>query len=183
MMAAMKKLAPLAALLLLVTACKSTMQSHKKGKGAGGDDEYAGSAGGPKLAYAKGEDMPEADIRETQFKSAGTDEVRVVYFEYDQYGLGADATEALRGNAEWLKRTGMKVLVEGHADERGTAEYNLALGQKRAKTVREYYVRAGVPAAKVGTISYGKERPDCTGDYDSCGPKNRRALTLVAPTK
>lgn len=179
----MKKIAPWLALLLVVSACKSPSKTAgRKGSAAGVDGEYSGEAGGPKLAYAKGEDMPEADIRETEFKSAGP-EVRTIYFEYDQYGLSADATDALRGNVEWLKKTGLKVLVEGHADERGTAEYNLALGQKRAKTVREYYVRAGVAATMVGTISYGKERPDCTGDYDSCGPKNRRAVTLVAPRK
>lgn len=177
----MKKIAPWLALLVVVSACKTPAKTAGR-KGSAADGEYSGDAGGPKLAYAKGEDMPEADIRETEFKSAGP-EVRTIYFEYDQYGLSADATDALRGNVEWLKKTGLKVLVEGHADEHGTAEYNLALGQKRAKTVREYYVRAGVAATMVGTISYGKERPDCTGDYDSCGPKNRRAVTLVAPRK
>jgi peptidoglycan-associated lipoprotein len=178
----MKKITALLALLVAVSAC-APKKTVRKGSGAGGaDGEYSGEAGGPKLAYAKGEDMPEADIRETEFKSAGP-EVKTIYFEYDQYGLSAEATEALRGNVEWLKKTGLKVLVEGHADERGTAEYNLALGQKRAKTVREYYVRSGVAATMVGTISYGKERPDCTGDYDTCGPKNRRAVTLVAPRK
>ena len=179
----MNKLAPLLFLLVVAVACKTPPKSGKKGSARGADGEYSGEAGGPRLAYAKGEDMPEADIRETEFRSAGTSEVRTIFFEYDQYGLSADATEALRGNVEWLKRAGMKVLVEGHADERGTAEYNLALGQKRAKTVREFYVRSGVAATQVGTISYGKERPECTGDYDSCGPKNRRAVTLVAPKK
>lgn len=179
----MKRFLPLVVLAFAVAACKSSPKTAKKGGPAGAaDGEYSAVEGGPKLAYARGEDMPEADIRETEFKAAGAD-IRTIYFEYDQYGLGAEATEALRANAAWLKTAGVKVLVEGHADERGTAEYNLALGQKRAKTVREYYIRAGLAADRVGTISYGKERPDCTGDYDECGPKNRRAVTLVAPAK
>jgi peptidoglycan-associated lipoprotein len=177
----MKKITALLAVLVVVSAC-TPKKTVRKGSAAGADGRSSEDGGGPRLAYAKGEDMPEADIRETEFKPAGP-EVKTIYFEYDQYGLSAEATEALHGNVAWLQRSGMKVLVEGHADERGTAEYNLALGQKRAKTVREYYVRAGVAPTQVGTISYGKERPDCTGDYDSCGPKNRRAVTLVAPGK
>lgn len=174
------------ALAILVIALLAVSCTPKKGamKGAGADGAMgAGAEGdGPRLAYAKGEDMPEGDIREGSYQPVA--ELATVHFEYDQYGLSVEATEALRGNTAWLKQhPELSVLVEGHADEKGTSEYNLALGQKRAKTVREYYIRAGVAPGQVGTISYGKERPECTGDYEACGPKNRRAVTLVAAKK
>lgn len=169
---------------ILVVAMLAVSCTPKKGalKGAGADGKAGAEGDGPRLAYAKGEDMPEGDIREGSFQPVA--DLGTVHFEYDQYGLSADATVTLRANTAWLKQhPELSVLVEGHADEKGTSEYNLALGQKRAKTVREYYIRAGVTPGQVGTISYGKERPECTGDYDTCGPKNRRAVTLVAAKK
>lgn len=177
----MKNAIALLAVALLAVSC-----TPKKGGLKGGADGLRAGAGaegdGPRLAYAKGEDMPEGDIREGSYRPVA--DLATVFFEYDQYGLSVEATEALRGNTAWLKQhPELSVLVEGHADEKGTSEYNLALGQKRAKTVREYYMRAGVAPGQVGTISYGKERPECTGDYDACGPKNRRAVTLVAAGK
>ena len=72
-----------------------------------------------------------------------------------------------------------KVKIEGHCDERGTVEYNLALGQKRAKAVRDYYVRLGVPESAMGTISYGEEKPVCNEATDACWLQNRRAETKV----
>ena len=168
------------AALLLAAACavnKTAMKGDKPG-----DRGLSADIDGPKLAYAAGEDMPEPDIREASYQAAP--ELRTVHFEYDQYDMTNDTLDILRENAAWLKKhPELLVLVEGHADEKGTAEYNLALGQKRAKTVREYYLRAGVGPKQVGTISYGKEQPDCTTDYDACGPKNRRAVTKVAAKK
>lgn len=169
----MKTTLTVLAAVLLIASCAPRKFAKR---GAGG---ASGEVDGPRLSYARGEDMPEADIREASYSTAP--ELGTIYFEYDQYGLSPEATDALRVNAAWLKQhSELTVLVQGHADEKGTSEYNLALGQKRAKTVREYYTRAGLPSGQVGTISYGKERPDCTGDYEVCGPKNRRAATLIA---
>lgn len=169
-----------AAVAVLASSCAAVKSSMKASRP--GDAGYSADVDGPKLAYAAGEDMPEPDIREASYQAAP--ELRTAYFQYDQYGLSPETLDILRDNTAWLKQhPELLVLVEGHADEKGTAEYNLALGQKRAKTVREYYLRAGVLPKQVGTISYGKEKPDCTGDYDNCGPKNRRAATKVAAKK
>lgn len=168
-----------AAVAVLSAACALDKAGLKGAKNANG---LSTEVDGPKLAYAAGEDMAEPDIRTASYQAAP--ELRTVYFEYDQYGLSNDGLDILKANAAWLKRhPELLVLVEGHADEKGTAEYNLALGQKRAKTAREYYLRDGVDPKQVGTISYGKEQPDCTGDYDTCAPKNRRAVTKVAAKK
>ncbi|MES1203527.1 MAG: OmpA family protein, partial [Pseudomonadota bacterium] len=87
-----------------------------------------------------------------------------VFFDYDQYTLRADARATLDKQAAWLKRYGaVRVLVDGNADERGTREYNLALGTRRANSVKEYLVSNGVAATRVDTVSYGKERPIATG--------------------
>jgi peptidoglycan-associated lipoprotein len=102
------------------------------------------------------------------------------YFDYDKSNLRLDARTALQQDATALKDIfkgfqSAKVVVEGHCDERGSAEYNLALGDRRAKEARDYLVEFGVPAAQLTTISYGKERPQCTERDESCWQKNRRA--------
>ncbi|HBL18173.1 MAG TPA: peptidoglycan-associated lipoprotein [Elusimicrobia bacterium] len=166
------------AVALLAAAC-----TPKKGvlKGSSGVDGAAdGTLAG--LSYSEGDDMSEGDIRDARFQ--GVPELEKVFFDYDQYNLTAEATATLRANAAWLKQhPEFQFLIEGHADERGTAEYNLALGQKRAKIVREYYVSAGVTPGSIGTISYGKERPDCTDGSEGCDRGNRRAVTLIATKK
>jgi peptidoglycan-associated lipoprotein len=98
------------------------------------------------------------------------------FFNYDKSSIRDDQKAALNDNVGWLKvNTGAKVLVEGHCDERGTAEYNLALGERRAKAVKDYFVAAGIPADRVSTISYGKERPFVLGHDESAWKWNRRA--------
>ena len=98
-----------------------------------------------------------------------------VFFDYDQATIRDDQKAALNDNVGWLKgNTGAKVLLEGHCDERGTAEYNLALGERRAKAVKDYLVAAGVAADRVSTISYGKERPFDLGHDQSAWKWNRR---------
>jgi peptidoglycan-associated lipoprotein len=101
-------------------------------------------------------------------------------FDYDSVNIRDDAHAALAADAEALKRIfadfpGATVNVEGHCDERGSAEYNLGLGDRRASSARDLLVQLGVPAAKLRTISYGKERPTCTEADEACYQKNRRA--------
>jgi peptidoglycan-associated lipoprotein len=87
----------------------------------------------------------------------------------------------LQRQAAWLaKYPNIKVTVEGHADERGTREYNIALGAKRANAVKEYLVSLGVSAARVDTVSYGKERPVCAESTEACWAQNRRGVTIIA---
>ena len=110
--------------------------------------------------------------------------VSIVYFDYDSSNLSDSGRSVLKTNAEFLKsNAGMVALVEGHCDERGTVEYNLALGQRRAAVVREYYITLGVPADSVGTISYGKEKPAVPGNSEEAWAKNRRAVTKVRNKK
>lgn len=99
-----------------------------------------------------------------------------VFFDYDRSVVRNDQKAALNDNAGWLKaNTGAKLLIEGHCDERGTAEYNLALGERRAKAVKDYLVGAGVAPDRISTISYGEERPFVLGHDESAWKWNRRA--------
>ena len=104
-----------------------------------------------------------------------------VHFDYDKYAV-LDADKAtLQRQAAWLaKFPNIKVTVEGYADERGTREYNIALGARRANAVKEYLVSLGVSAARVDTVSYGKEKPICAESTESCWAQNRRGLTIIA---
>lgn len=106
--------------------------------------------------------------------------LQTVYFDFNESSLTSDTTETLKKNADYLKaNTTVDVQVEGHCDERGGHQYNLALGERRAKAVREYLVAAGVAAKRISTISYGKERPVSEGHDDASWSKNRRANFVV----
>jgi peptidoglycan-associated lipoprotein len=98
-----------------------------------------------------------------------------IYFEFDSYALSADARGVLKANAEWLKANpNVSVEIEGHCDERGTTDYNLALGAKRARAALDYLLALGVSAARLKTTSYGEEVPVCKEKSDDCYAKNRR---------
>jgi peptidoglycan-associated lipoprotein len=99
-----------------------------------------------------------------------------VYFAYDLAELSDSTRATLQKAADWLRRfTSTKVMVEGHADSRGTNEYNLALGERRANSVRDYLVSLGIPAARFTIVSKGEEDPACRDEADACFEKNRRA--------
>ena len=103
-----------------------------------------------------------------------------VFFGYDQFDLNGEARAIVERQAQWLKQyPNVSILIEGHADERGTREYNIALGDKRATTVRNYLIANGVDASRIQTISYGKERPAVMGGDDSSWAQNRRAVAVV----
>ena len=103
-----------------------------------------------------------------------------VYFTTDSWDLTPDAQQTLRNQAAWLNQYPQHtILVEGHADERGTREYNLALGARRAATVRDFLAAQGINAARMRTISYGKERPVAVCDDISCWSQNRRSVTQL----
>ena len=103
-----------------------------------------------------------------------------VYFDYDKAELRDDAKSRLGRNAEFLRaRPEFSFTVEGHCDERGTNEYNIALGQRRAAAAVDYIVSLGVPTTRFKTVSYGEERPFCTESNDGCWQKNRRARFVI----
>lgn len=106
--------------------------------------------------------------------------LRDIHFDFDEYAIRPQDAKTLEENARWLRNNARAILlVEGHADERGTNEYNLALGERRAKATRDYLESLGVAASRISTISYGEERPVCIERTESCWAQNRRAHFLV----
>jgi peptidoglycan-associated lipoprotein len=106
--------------------------------------------------------------------------LKTVYFDFNSSSLSGSARDALSNNAEFLKSNGsVEVQIEGHADERGGVQYNLALGEKRAMTVKQYLVSMGVNSSRISTISFGKERPIAFGHDESSWSRNRRANFVV----
>ncbi|WP_420858229.1 peptidoglycan-associated lipoprotein Pal [Marivivens marinus] len=104
-----------------------------------------------------------------------------VLFAVDQSTLTPEAMVTLNGQAQWLlTNSDYLAVIEGHADEQGTREYNLALGARRANAVREYLISQGVPASRIRTVSYGKERPIAVCSDESCYTQNRRAVTVIS---
>jgi peptidoglycan-associated lipoprotein len=156
-----KKILCLMAAMVLVSACDTT----GSGEGAGG----AGGMGG-KMGAAK----------------PGTQEDLVVnvgdrvFFDFNESDLKPEARATLDRQAAWLKKyPSVNATIEGHCDERGTREYNLALGERRATAVKNYLVADGVGADRLKTISYGKERPAVLGSNEAAWAQNRRAVTVV----
>ncbi|MBI4802091.1 MAG: OmpA family protein [Elusimicrobia bacterium] len=161
---------------LTAFSCKKNVKTADAGK----IDMTADTATIPPLDITESADTlsGESDIRGGEFISQET--IQTVRFEFDRYALSDETRTALQKNAATLKiHKDWLVKVEGHCDSRGTIEYNLALGQKRAKEVRDYYIRLGVPESSLGTISYGKEKPLCEEESEACWADNRRAETRV----
>jgi len=103
-----------------------------------------------------------------------------VFFDFDKYNLDSNARRTLEKQAAWLKtNASLSVTIEGHADERGTREYNLALGERRANAAKDYLVALGISPGRVKTISYGKERPVALGSNEAAWAQNRRGVTTV----
>ena len=118
---------------------------------------------------------PPPAAKEATFDELFLKEVRDAYFDYDSAEIRPDTREALQKTATFLKGyPSIRVTVEGHCDERGSTEYNLALGDRRANAVKQYLVNLGIPAANLNTVSYGKEKPFCMESTEVCWQKNRR---------
>lgn len=107
-------------------------------------------------------------------------EFKDTLYDFDKYTIRPDARAVLDATAEWLnKNKHLNILIEGHCDERGTNEYNLALGEKRAGAARNYLLSRGIARVRIQTISYGEEKPTCTQQNEFCWQKNRRAHFVV----
>ncbi len=125
-------------------------------------------------AFRRGREVPSVSHR-----SAGSP-LRDIYFDFDRYSLQPEARQTLQANANWLKdNPSGRIEVEGHADDRGTNEYNLALGARRAQAVKDYLSTLGIASDRLSTISYGEELPVCKGEGDPCWRKNRRAHFVI----
>ncbi len=103
-----------------------------------------------------------------------------VYFDTDQYDIDGEDQRILTSQAQWLNTyTNVRVTIEGHCDERGTRDYNIALGARRANAAKNFLASAGVDARRISTVSYGKERPEAMGSDEGSWAKNRRAVTIT----
>ena len=162
-------------MVLFVAACATTPK----------DSAYSSGSG----SSSSGSDVSsEGTITETVGSGIGSGSqedliVNVgdrVFFGYDSSDLDSDALELLQDQVAWLKQNSdVTVTIEGHCDERGTREYNLALGEKRAQAVKNYLIGLGINPDRVSTISYGKERPAVVGSNDGAWAQNRRSVTIV----
>jgi peptidoglycan-associated lipoprotein len=132
------------------------------------DSKTAKSAGGSLDDLQKGQ------------STAASGPLKDVFFGFDRSDLSTDARAVLKANSDWLKANpSAQVQIEGHCDERGTVEYNLALGSKRAQASKDYLETLGIPASRLSMISYGEEIPACKDNSESCWEKNRRARFVV----
>ena len=162
-------------MVLFVAACATTPKDSADSSGSG--------------SSSSGSDVSsEGTITETTGSGivSGSQEDLIVnvgdrvFFGYDSSDLDSDALELLQDQVAWLKQNiDVSVTIEGHCDERGTREYNLALGEKRAQAVKNYLIGLGINPDRVSTISYGKERPAVVGSNDGAWAQNRRSVTLV----
>ena len=168
------------AALFLVAACETAPEETASTAGAGAAAETTTSAG------VSGEAVSAQPSTSTAGPTPGTQEDLVVnvgdrvFFDFDKAVIMAAAEKTLKRQAVWLKQYGgVTVTVEGHCDERGTREYNLALGERRANAIKNYLVALGVDANRIATISYGKERPEALGHNEAAWSQNRRSVTAV----
>jgi len=151
-------------ILLGLAACSSEQPTAPPAPGGPGD---AGGTGARAAAPGSQQDLE---------ASAGDR----VFFAFDRSDITPEARETLTRQADWLRRyPNVTVTIEGHCDERGTREYNLALGERRAQAAKNVLVASGIPASRISTISYGKERPAVVGSTEEAYAQNRRAVTTV----
>jgi peptidoglycan-associated lipoprotein len=162
------------AVMFLVTACETTEDAAMDESATSIDGS---STGGPLDQIYEGDQQGPAPGTQADLVVNVGDRV---FFGYDRYDISDEARATLDKQATWLQQyPDLVVTVEGHADERGTREYNLALGERRANSVKGYLVALGIPASRINTISYGKERPAVPGSNETSWAQNRRGVTKV----
>ena len=161
------------AVVALLSACATASEETSSAEGSGVQTSPASQSGSPSVAAV------------TEQKLSLQDELVVkvgdrVFFAFDKYNLDDAARSTLGKQAAWLAANpSVSITIEGHADERGTREYNLALGDRRANATKDYLVALGVNPGRIKTISYGKERPVALGSNEAAWAQNRRAVTVV----
>ncbi|MDE2490329.1 MAG: OmpA family protein [Elusimicrobia bacterium] len=158
-----------------LAACAGTKASMKSGSQSGAAANGGAAEAAPQVPPTQ---VTEASLRVGDF--VPREDLKTVHFDYDSAKLSPETLKTLKANAEVLKADpSLVVEVTGNCDARGTVAYNLALGQRRAKEVRDYYILLGVDGTRVATISYGKEKPLCEESTPACWARNRRAETLA----
>ena len=171
-----------ALLALVSTGCAKMMAqsedgstpgySGTSGSGSGGSGGSGGGSGMSRAGRSGGGMAERPPVKEFHPATEMID----VHFEFDRYDIRSQDESALQSNASWLRSNkNYLVLIEGHSDERGTPEYNVALGERRAKTAQNYLVSHGIDSRRIAIISYGEHRQQCTDSTEDCWAKNRRA--------
>ncbi len=147
-------------------------------QGAGGSAEASARVSVNPRAEAPAPPRP----TETNIPELFAQNVHDIYFDYDKFDIRPDAIPVLQANAEFLRKySQLTISLEGHCDERGSAEYNLGLGDRRATSAKEYLISLGIDGNRIRTISYGKERPICSEATEECWQRNRRAHFVLNP--
>jgi peptidoglycan-associated lipoprotein len=158
--------------LLVSSGCCAKKQAPPAGAGPSGVTQA------PVVTQEPGAGIQEESL-EDQARKAGA--LHPIYFDFDKYNLKPEATQKLDQTGDWLsKNAGVAIRVEGHCDERGTNEYNIALGERRANSAKKYLVDLGVAADRLSTVSYGEEQPADSGHTEEAWAKNRRDEFKVA---
>lgn len=165
------------ALVVTVAACSSSKNAGDDAlRVEERDDIAAGPLGGTEVYDRAVPNGPMPGTQQDLVVNVGDR----VFFDYDRYDLTPEGQRTLEHQAEWMKMyPSVTITIEGHCDERGTREYNLALGERRANAVRSYMAALGVDSSRITTISYGKERPAVLGSNPSAWQQNRRGVTVV----
>ncbi|MES2677246.1 MAG: peptidoglycan-associated lipoprotein Pal [Pseudomonadota bacterium] len=177
----MKKILALAFLAIIVSSCGGKMKQDQIDSENQSTQQQDQTSQNPQnFDVVNSESAAAAINKQTQ---AAIEEVQVddrVFFDVGVSTLSADAKKILDNQVSWLKSDPqIKIIVEGHCDERGTREYNIALGEKRANAVKQYLTSNGVESGRIKTISYGKERPAFVGSGEEIWSKNRRSVTVM----
>src|SRR5438093_12213401 len=162
------------------TATKPNTSSPSTGSQAGGGQREGEGARGKTGESTTSPGSLDA-LRQGQGSATpASSPLKDVFFDFDRYDLKSDARDTLRANADWLKgNPSARIEIEGHCDSRGTAEYNLALGAKRAQAAKDYLTTLGIPEPRLSTISYGQELPVCREHNEDCWQKNRHDRFVV----
>ena len=172
------KFTTLIAALFVVAACATAAEEDAGTSGAGGGSQAAASSRVEQSTQQAARTAPEITPGSQQDLVANVGDR--VFFDFDKSDLRPASQTTLERQAAWLKRfPDLNVTVEGHCDERGTREYNLALGERRANAVKDFLIAQGIDPRRIRTISYGKERPVALGSNEAAWAQNRRGVTVI----
>ncbi|MEZ9717574.1 peptidoglycan-associated lipoprotein Pal [Vibrio cyclitrophicus] len=164
--------------VMAVTACSSTDEATSATSGTESNQTTSGTEGNVDTTVVTPIDA-NGQLSEQELKEQALRETQTIYFAFDNSTIAGDYEEMLAAHAAYLvKNVGMNVTIEGHADERGTPEYNIALGERRAQAVAKYLQALGVQADQISIVSYGEEKPLLLGQSEDVYAKNRRAVLV-----
>ena len=164
--------------VMAVTACSSTDEATSATSGTESNQSTSGSEGNVDTTVVTPIDA-NAQLSEQELKEQALRETQTIYFAFDNSTIASDYEEILAAHAAYLSNNvDMNVTIEGHADERGTPEYNIALGERRAQAVAKYLQALGVQADQISIVSYGEEKPLLLGQSEDVYAKNRRAVLV-----